>query len=225
MTDAYAMTTANILNALPQVLKDDTSCFAIAQAIAGNLVGCCTSAEELRIYAAIDSLPEAVLDILAVDLKIDWWRPDATIEDKRDLVKTCWYVHRHLGTKSAIETAVKSFLGEGQVEEWFDYGGQPHHFRIVGADNAAVNEHFEEFISILRIVQRGSSVLDSVTAKILSHINIYVGMAMHYNTAYEVGCNEISQAILEIFADRDVTVLTDEDGNILMDESGNVLYE
>ena len=179
MTDAYTMTTENILNALPQVLKDDTSCFAIAQAIAGNLVRCCASAEELRIYAAIDSLSEAVLDILAVDLKIDWWRSDASIEDKRDLIKTCWYVHRHLGTKSAIEKAVKSFLGEGNVEEWFEYGGQPYHFRIVRADNAAVNEHFTQFISILGIVQRGSAVLDAVTSEILNHLNIFVAMAMH----------------------------------------------
>jgi len=225
MNDIYQLTAERVLDTLPQVLQEDATCFAIAQAIAGKLVKLSEDAEELRIYSAIDNLPESLLDILAVDLKIDWWRADDTLANKRDLVKTCWYVHRHLGTKSAIETAVAAFLGQGVVQEWFEYGGEPHHFRVVGAENSAVNEHFDEFMRLLTIVQRGSSVIDSVTATILCSAHAYVATVFWFSTVMEIGCNDVDDAILEIYSDEDVTVLTDENGNILIDERGNILHE
>lgn len=225
MTDKYRLTVDGFLGSLPEVLQMDANCYALAQSIGGTLVKLVEDAEEINIYGSIDTLPEALLDALAIDLKIDWWREGASLEEKRDLIKTCWYVHRHLGTKAAIETAVKSFLGEGKCEEWFEYDGQPHHFRIIGATNAAVNEHYEEFMRLLAVVQRGSSVLDNVTALIKIRQQLYVGMALRLKTTGEIPCNDVDDALIEILTDENVTVLTDENGNILMDENGNVLYE
>lgn len=225
MNDSDRLTVDSFLGSLPEVLQLDENCCALARSIGGKLVKLVEDAEEIRIYSSIDTLPEQLLDALAEDLKIDWWRSDASIADKRDLIKTCWYVHRHLGTRSAIETAVKSFLGEGKVEEWFEYDGQPHHFRIINATNAAANEHYEEFMRLLAIVQRGSSVLDNVTALIDIRQQLYVGMALRLKTTGTIPCNDVDDALMEILTDENVTVLTDENGNILVDENGNVLYE
>lgn len=225
MTDDNRLTVESFLSSLPEVLQMDANCYALAQSIGGKLVKIVEDAEEINIYGSIDTLPEQLLDELAYDLKIDWWRERATVEEKRDLVKTCWYVHRHLGTKSAIETAVKSFLGEGAVQEWFEYDGKPHHFRIINATNAAVNEHYDEFMRLLAVVQRGSSVLDNVTALIDIRQQLYVGMALRLTTTGEIHCNDVDDALIEILTDENVTVITDENGNILMDENGNVLYE
>lgn len=225
MTDDNRLTVESFLSSLPEVLQMDANCYALAQSIGGKLVKIVEDAEEINIYGSIDTMPEDLLDALAIDLKIDWWREGASLEEKRDLIKTCWYVHRHLGTKSAIETAVKSFLGEGKVEEWFEYDGQPHHFRIVNATNAAVNEHYEEFMRLLAIVQRGSSVLDNVVALIELRQKIYVGMALRVKTSGQMRCNDVGDALIYIFAGENMTILTDEDGNILVDEYGNILCE
>lgn len=225
MTDNHAITAESLLRALPNVLSEDTVTLGLASAIAAELEEAASKVSLVNIYANIDTMDESMLDILAKDFKVDWWRSDADLEEKRNLIKTCWYVHRHLGTKSAIETAVASFLGNGAVQEWFEYGGQPHHFRIVGASNAAVNEYFDEFMTILSVVQRGSSVIDSVTALIPNQQNLYIATAARFSISGAIRCNDVGDALLAIYAIDDVTILTDENGNILTDGNGNILRE
>ena len=225
MTDNHAITAESLLRALPNVLREDTVTLGLASAIAAELEEAASKVSLVNIYANIDTMDESMLDILAKDFKVDWWRSNADLEEKRNLIKTCWYVHRHLGTKSAIETAIASFLGDGTVQEWFEYGGQPHHFRIVGASNAAVNEYFDEFMAILSVVQRGSSVIDSVTALIPNQQNLYIATAARFSISGAIRCNDVGDALLAIYANDDVTILTDENGNILTDGNGNILRE
>ena len=220
-----SVTKDNLMRTLPAALYCDDNMRALAEPVASELESLFRQSEKTIIYGRIDDLDESVLDALARDFKVDWWRPDANIEEKRETIKANWYVHRHLGTKSAVETAVKSFLGDASVEEWFDYGGLPYHFRIMGAANASLNEHFDEFLSILGIVQRGSAVLDSIISRIQSSMNIRVAIAMRSQSSMTIECNDVDESIIEIFADRNVSILTDEVGNILIDEKSNVLYE
>ena len=41
-----------------------------------------------------------------------------------------WYVHRHMGTKAAVERAISAIYPHTQVLEWWEYGGEPYHFRL-----------------------------------------------------------------------------------------------
>ena len=216
MTDPHALTAESLLRALPEVLRADPVALALATAIAAEIEEAVCKTSLASIYARIDELDEPLLDILAKDFKVDWWRADAPIEEKRYTLKTSWYIHKHLGTKAAVETAIRDFIGHGTVQEWFEYNGQPHHFRIKDGDNSAILENLSQFLSVLRVVQRGSSVLDHITALLNYTQTAYVAFALHVKKTAEIGCDTADLS--------GYSLLLDEDGNPLLTPDGGLIY-
>lgn len=213
----YGMTATNFLRTLPTVLQNDPNMQALATAIAAELEKLTGDVHLAQIYTRIDELDETMLDTLASDFKVDWWRPDASLDEKRYALKVSWYVHKHLGTKSAIETAVADYLGTGKVEEWFEYGGEPHHFRVASENNTAIITNYDAFMAVLETVQRRSSVLEHITALLHHTQNLYLG------TALRVGKKGlITMAPVDLTA---LASLIDELGNALTDELGNILID
>ena len=208
------ITAEAVLAALPDVLRSDVSTQGLASAIAAELEEAACKTNLATIYANIDSLDEPLLDILAKDFKVDWWRGDASVGEKRQTLKDSPYVHRHLGTKAAVERAISDFLGTGVLQEWWEYGGKPYHFRIHDGNNAAIQDHVSEFLSVLRVVQRGSAVLDKISALVSLIHMIYICFAIRIRKTGAVGCDT------EV---RSVTILADPLGNYLADPAGNIL--
>lgn len=131
MNNTHGLTAENLLRTLPEVLRNDRSMAALADSIADVLAARPAEIQQLMIYSRIGELPEDLLDILAYDFKVDWWDGDYTLEEKRQTLKDSWRVHRMLGTKAAVETAISAIYPETQVSEWFEYGGAPFHFRLL----------------------------------------------------------------------------------------------
>lgn len=125
MNSAYGLTAENLLRTLPEVFRNDKKMVALASSIADVLAARPEEIRQLMIYSRIDDLSEELLDILAYDFKVDWWDGDYTLEEKRKTLKDSWRVHRMLGTKAAVETAISAIYPETQVREWFEYGGEP----------------------------------------------------------------------------------------------------
>ena len=131
MSDAYGITKDNLLHVIPDILLSNENLRALATAVADALAARPEEIDTLRIYSRIDELPAELLDILAVDFKVDWWDPDYTLDEKRRTLKDSWAVHRILGTKGAVILGISSIYPGTQVEEWFEYGGQPAHFKLI----------------------------------------------------------------------------------------------
>lgn len=125
ITDSSAL-----IAAFPHSLSRDSDKERLARAIASELVGTLSKTESVEIFPKIDELPEEVLDILAYDLKVDWYEPEADIKYKRQAIKECLIVHKYKGTKFAVETALRSMYNSAEVKEWFEYGGEPFHFTV-----------------------------------------------------------------------------------------------
>ncbi len=152
MNDAHGLTKENMLRALPDVLKNDARMAAIAKAIAETLVNCIRDTDKLLIYPNIDNLPEELLDILAYDFKVDWWDYSYSLEEKRRTLKSSWMVHRRLGTRWAVRTAIAAIYPKVQISEWFEYGGKPYHFRI-SIDDANRKITSERHIRLLQVTE------------------------------------------------------------------------
>lgn len=131
MNNAHGFTVENILASFPPALDQDRKMHALAETICRELVEERGLADEARIYANIDELPEELLDILARDFKVDWWDANYTLEEKRATLKDSWRVHRILGTPAAVLTAISDIYPDTQLFEWWTYGGQPYHFKLV----------------------------------------------------------------------------------------------
>lgn len=126
----HGLTKENLVATLPPALRTDPSVVALAEALGEVLAVRPAEIERLRIYPAIDTLDESLLDILAYDFKVDWWDADYSLEEKRRTLKDSWRVHRLLGTRAAVEIAISAIYPHTQVLEWFEYGGAPYHFRL-----------------------------------------------------------------------------------------------
>jgi phage tail P2-like protein len=121
----------------------------------------------------IDQLPVELLDELAYELHIDWYEPTASIDIKRALIKNSDKVHMYLGTPYAIEQVVLDYFGDGTIEEWYQYGGEPYHFRFVTSDPSITGELAELFASSVEKVKRKSTVMDAVVLDLAAQHSTY----------------------------------------------------
>lgn len=128
--NSHGLTRENLVATLPPALQKDPSAVALAEAMADLLARRPDEIEQLRIYPVIDRLDARLLDILAYDFKVDWWDADYSLEEKRRTLKDSWRVHKLLGTKAAVEMAISAIYPRTTVLEWWEYGGEPYHFRL-----------------------------------------------------------------------------------------------
>lgn len=147
---------------LPLFMRNQADDRAMARALndtirdIGEKVALCSD------WGMIDMLPEDYLDALAWELDIDWYDKTASIDVKRALVKSSDIVHAHNGTKAAVARVVADFYGEAEVKEWFEYGGDPGHFKVFVTSGEQYITIPTEFLEMLEKVKRKSAVLDNV---------------------------------------------------------------
>lgn len=160
----FGLTSANLLSALPDALKNDTAMIALGEVISEELANRMDEIDSLAIYANIEAMPADLLDILAVDFKVDWWDADYSEDEKRQTLKDSWAVHRTLGTKGAVETAISAIYPDTKVSEWFEYNGEPFHFKLLidaSYQNVSTDVH-QRVLSRVGFYKNLRSVLDGV---------------------------------------------------------------
>lgn len=115
---------------LPESMKsEDTK--AISYAVGKGmhrLLSCMPGASG---YAVMDVLPEEIIDLLAMELKTQYYRQDLPLPVKRKLVKQTMSWYTKAGTPSVIEEYLGTVFEGGKVEEWFQYGGDPYFFKAM----------------------------------------------------------------------------------------------
>lgn len=173
------LTDIEFIKLLPQFMRDDKANQGLAAAIDEIVPQIARSIELLSTWDHIDELSEAELDELAWELNILWYDHGANIDVKRELVKNSDKVYRHLGTKWAVENVINSYFGEGHVEEWFEYGGEPGHFRVSSPNPSLNAEGFDAFINLLNKVKRASAKFDGVFISLAGQMTLAAGMAYH----------------------------------------------
>lgn len=118
-------------------------------------------AQKIYLWTDIDNQPENVLDLMAAELRTQYYRQDLDIETKRRLVKgtLSWYMTA--GTPEAVEELIQAVFGEGEVKEWFEYDGKPYYFKVV--TSAVLTPDINDFfITMIQRVKNTRSHLDAV---------------------------------------------------------------
>lgn len=77
-----------------------------------------------RTEAAIDVLPESILDVLAVELRSPYYGGD--IDQKRRIIKGTLLWYFRAGTPAAVRELIEAVFGYGEITEWFDYEEPPY---------------------------------------------------------------------------------------------------
>lgn len=137
MNERYGLTAGNLMRLYPMALSKDAGWLALGEGMSEALADHAAGLEEIGLYDRIDRLAETVLDILARDLKVDWYDANYSLEEKRATIRGCFRVHRMKGTKAAVEEGLRAVYPDTVVKRWFEYGGEPYHFRLL------INSTFE----------------------------------------------------------------------------------
>ena len=186
MNEIYHVSLKEIL---PPSISSDEEVQRTAKAIEENLNMASRLIPAAAVYARIDELPESVLDALAWQLHVDVYDEDMSLAQKRKLVKNAIKDHKYKGTPCAVKSVVEVLLNYAKVEEWYEYGGSPFHFRVSGESGPIPNgDKLQRLVDAINEVknvrswldgvsfQRRKTVIKHLAVPVIMHKEIKVGM-------------------------------------------------
>lgn len=184
---------AEILKLLPSWMREDAAIQGLAAGTDKITRSIYARIKLLSRWDQIDNLSEEELDELAWELNIQWYDSTALISTKRNVIRNSDLVYAKLGTRYAVEQIVTDYFGSGQVREWFEYGGKPHHFKVLSTNPELVNNNLELFLKLLGVVKRRSSWLDAILICLTGEMYLYSGMAVrdHTEEIHVMGSDEL----------------------------------
>lgn len=192
------MLNIDITKMVPHFILNDKNGYALAKAMeAGAQMANDIVEQGVRLIIDYDTMPEWRLDELAWETNC-LYDYSAGIEEKREWIKSAdpWY--RTYGTKEAIARIAEIVLGDGKVEEWFEYGGEPFHFKIK-TKAILTKENRIRFLQMLEKAKNVRSRLQEIEAERKNSIAGYVAVAYVLNPHFVIQCEEINCIYLKQF--------------------------
>ena len=188
----------SLLDILPQNLLRDEQIKAAAQALDAELQKITAATKEALLLPRLDELPEAVIDLLAWQWHVDFYEPNMSLEAKRQLVRESIAWHRLKGTKAAVEKMVQAVFRGGVVTEWFEYGGEPYHFRVdILSASQITAENTTRLLNVINASKNIRSWLDEITYRRDLQDSIHYAAAPTLHATYEIRPAEITDATAE----------------------------
>ena len=170
------LTDARLTDALPKTLAEQPWVQALAEASRKMRRRVMAYADRTRLFCDIDEASEEALDALAVELQTPLYKNDYPLTVKRQIVKNSMLYYIRSGTRGAVEELLADIYQGAEVEEWFEYGGEPNYFRVaidISRTTVPVAKMTPaELESRLYSVKRASSVLESLSYMIRHAITI-----------------------------------------------------
>lgn len=199
---------------VPRFILADRNGYAVAKAIERAFQIAAEAAQRgLEIIQDPDKMPEWRLDELAGELGC-LYDYNGAVEQKRFWIKNATYLYTIFGTPQAMRNYLEGYLQTVEMEEWWEYEGDPFHFRInmfgdwTTARQAWVTAAVEQ-------LQNVRSVLDGIAYHMPNDAErnmLYAGIALYGRPRQEMAATE--QPDLE-----EMDFLTDEADAYLTDES------
>ncbi len=164
----------DIMEFMPRWMREDESAKGLCYAVQKQLARVIEQIQSLSIYNYIDGQTNEILDELAWQFHISEYTHDLPIDIKRNLVKVAILNQRTRGTKGAVERVATDIFGESKVEEWFDYGGEPYHFRVITSNVDANQNQAEAFRKTIDTTKNLRSVLEEILIEVILRKSISI---------------------------------------------------
>ncbi len=216
------MITYDIYQIFPNFILRDGTGYAMAKAIEAGINYFLTKCQEgLDTLQNVDKMPEWRLDEMAWEYNIPY-DYNADIAQKREWVRNAIPMYRILGTKQAIIQYLQGYFGEVEVQENWEYAGDPFHFKVtVGGEWTPQNEEWTR--EAVDRVKSARSVLDDLRIGCRCGIGIMATGEVLYRFRYpcagelRAGEYPIENVILE----KDVTPMQGDEATEIV---GTVCY-
>lgn len=167
---------ARLAEILPESLLRDEKIKALAAGIDTELEKLTVETEQVIHLPRLDELSGTILDLLAWQFHVDHYEPlwlsDAV---KRNLIRESIKTHRLKGTRYAVDAVNAAFNRKVKIAEWYEYGGEPFHFRL----SVAPFKSNSDLQTWLRLINEVKNVRSWVDVRFEREIDspLYVGIA------------------------------------------------
>lgn len=164
-----------LVEMIPGSLKKDPDIRAICESLQQFLDELWAQVDLLAIFKNFDRLPEWLIDHLAFQFHVDFYREDLSLDKKKALVRQSVAYHRYKGTPWAVENLLSTVFEESWIKEWFEYEGKPYYFRVYTKDGLKSERAFREFLQALYSVKNTRSWLDALILVREYFVKLYIG--------------------------------------------------
>lgn len=164
---------SEITQILPEGIKKSPEVIAVSHAIGKNIRKLLEFSKKICVYANIEAMSEKELDLLSTELRAPYYLEDMNIDQKRKIIKNSLLWHKKAGTPYAVEELIKTVFGEGEIHEWFEYGGEPFTFRIE-TETVVTEDIIKYFNKIIRTVKNTRSHMEAIELKRTYEDNMYI---------------------------------------------------
>lgn len=124
----------------------------------------------------VDTVNATALPHLAEQLHLlgEGWQFARDDDERRRLLKRAVELHRYKGTRWAIQQVLETLALSGQISEWFEYGGQPYHFRInVDLATRGIDEAtFDALVALITEYQNVRSHLELLSLSLVNRSQV-----------------------------------------------------
>lgn len=152
---------SNICDILPENFKYKAEVRALGYALGKAIERVCGFTDKTTVFAMIDTLPEDIIDVLAIELRTQYYDESFPLDQKRELVKNTMPWYSKAGTTGAVQEMVNTVFGTGTVLEWYETGDDPGTFKI-STPRTVTPELLELFNSVVENVKNVRSHLTAL---------------------------------------------------------------
>lgn len=185
---------SSITDVLPTYLESSSEVQAISYAISNQIKKIKEKIKVVQLFNSINILDEDVLDILAVELRTRCYSEEYPKDIKIKLIKSSlnWYLYS--GTPAELEELCKILYGGATIEEWFDYDGNPYHFRIgVDVTETRLNVDIDGIKKTVERYKRASTRLEEIILQCSINCSIYTKTDCFKFTTERTGKNKCGE--------------------------------
>lgn len=204
--------THGVLECAPRFILEDRNTYALARTMDILTARLCRDIADADICLTDpEQMPEWALDEYAYGLGVAWYDKSADIETKRK-----WLIEVHdmrccVGTKDAIHRLLLGFYGNCDVEENWQYGGEPFHFRVIVSGEWS-QERAAWARNAIEQAKNVRSIFDGLHLGRVTRISVRGEGSVVARFPYEItGLAELEE----------VEPPTQDDSKLLLDEDGN----
>lgn len=121
-----------------------------------------TYINRLRIWSNIDDADDVILNALAIELRVISYDESFSREKRLELVKSALVQWANAGTKTALEDIATLIFEDATVVEWYEYNGNPMHFKIQTTNPNVNGDVLEQLKEVIKDYKRLCTTLDEV---------------------------------------------------------------
>lgn len=162
-------------NDLKKDLKAQAFGFAFDNQIK-KIIECCS---KLVIWSDLKNIDVSLLDYMANELRTQYYDGDLDESIKRQLVSNTLLWYKKAGTVRAVEELITTVMGSGEVKDWHQYDGQPHHYKVRTPNITITEDDIRWFNDMIQRIKRKTAVLDAIEITLESSIDDIYGFTMH----------------------------------------------